>query len=100
MLGTDTLSYLTNEVVVVSPAEADAYYEAGNQLFNMLVEAGQHVIDNNRFSELGIPDNLIELIKLSWSDDRHIQLSGGFDLAGGIDGQPIKLIDFNADTAT
>jgi glutathionylspermidine synthase len=100
MLGTDTLSYLTNEVVVVTPAEADAYYEAANQLFDMLVEAGQHVIDNNRFAELGIPNNLIELIKLSWSDDRHIQLYGRFDLAGGIDGQPIKLIEFNADTAT
>ncbi|WP_421829883.1 glutathionylspermidine synthase family protein [Larkinella sp.] len=100
MLGTDTLSYLTNEVVVVSPAEADAYYEAGNQVFTMLVEAGQHVIDTNRFSELGIPDSLIDLIKLSWSDDRHIQLYGRFDFAGGIDGQPIKLIEFNADTAT
>ncbi|GAB3907273.1 glutathionylspermidine synthase family protein [Larkinella knui] len=100
MLGTDTLAYLTNEVVVVKPAEADAYYEAANQLFDMLVEAGQHVIDTNRFSELGIPANLVDLIKLSWSDDRHIQLYGRFDLAGGIAGQPIKLIEFNADTAT
>ncbi|MGA0559104.1 glutathionylspermidine synthase family protein [Larkinella sp. VNQ87] len=100
MLGTDTLSYLTNEAVVVSPDEADAYYEAANQLFEMLVEAGQHVIDHNRFSELGIPDNLVELIKLSWNDERHIQLYGRFDLAGGLDGQPIKLIEFNADTAT
>lgn len=100
MLGTDTLPYLTNEVVVVKPEETDAYYDAVNQLFEMLVEAGQHVIDNNRFSEMGIPQNLVELIKLSWNDDRHIQLYGRFDLAGGIDGQPIKLIEFNADTAT
>lgn len=100
MLGTDTLPYLTAEAVVVRPEEADAYYEAANQLFEMLVEAGQHVIDNNRFSELGIPANLIDLINLSWNDDRNIQLYGRFDLAGGIDGQPIKLIEFNADTAT
>ncbi|RAJ94088.1 glutathionylspermidine synthase [Larkinella arboricola] len=100
MLGTDTLAYLTNEAVVVSPEEADAYYEAANQLFEMLVEAGQHVIDNNRFSELGIPANLVELIKLSWNDERNIQLYGRFDFAGGIAGQPIKLIEFNADTAT
>lgn len=100
MLGQDTLPYLTNEVVVVSPAEADAYYEAANELFEMFVAAGQHVIDHNRFAELGIPANLVELIKLSWDDDRNIHLYGRFDLAGGVEGQPIKLIEFNADTAT
>ncbi|WP_080237155.1 glutathionylspermidine synthase family protein [Spirosoma rigui] len=100
MIGQDTLPYLTNEVVPVSAAEAEAYYEAANELFDMFVAAGQHVIDNNRFAELGIPDNLVELIKLTWNDDRNIHLYGRFDLAGGIDGQPIKLIEFNADTAT
>ncbi|RIV27062.1 glutathionylspermidine synthase family protein [Fibrisoma montanum] len=100
MLGTDTLPYLTNEVVVVRPDEADAYYEAANELFDRLVEAGQHVIDNNRFAELGIPENLIDLIRLSWDDDRNLHLYGRFDFAGGIDGRPIKLLEFNADTAT
>ena len=100
MIGQDTLPYLTNEVVSVSPAEAEAYYEVANDLFDMFVAAGQHVIDRNRFAELGIPDNLVELIKLTWDDDRNIHLYGRFDLAGGLDGQPIKLIEFNADTAT
>ena len=100
MLGQDTLPYLTNEVAIVQPAEADAYYEAANELFEMLVAAGQHVIDENRFAELGIPDNLVELIKLSWDDDRQLHLYGRFDLAGGVAGQAIKLIEFNADTAT
>ena len=27
-------------------------------------------------------------------------LYGRFDLSGGLDGKPIKLIEFNADTAT
>ncbi|WP_020596523.1 glutathionylspermidine synthase family protein [Spirosoma panaciterrae] len=100
MLGQDTLPYLTNEVVQVQPAEADAYYDAANELFEMFVAAGQHIIDENRFAEVGIPANLVELIKLSWDDDRNIHLYGRFDLAGGIDGHPIKLIEFNADTAT
>lgn len=100
MLGQDTLPYLGNEVVTITAEEADAYYEAANELFDMFVEAGQHVIDQNRFAELGIPANLVDLIKLSWDDDRHIHLYGRFDLAGGIQGQPIKLIEFNADTAT
>ena len=100
MLGQDTLPYLANEVLRVKPEEVDAYYEAVNELFEMFVAAGQHVIDTNRFDELGIPANLIELIKLSWEDDRQIHLYGRFDLVGGVDGQPIKLIEFNADTAT
>ncbi|AUD02422.1 glutathionylspermidine synthase family protein [Spirosoma pollinicola] len=100
MLGQDTLPYLTNEVVSVTTAEADAYYEAANDLFEMFVAAGQDIIDKNRFAEAGIPDNLIELIKLTWDDDRNIHLYGRFDLVGGVGGQPIKLIEFNADTAT
>lgn len=100
MLGQDTLPYLTNEVVVLTVAEVDAYEEAANDLFDMFVAAGQAVIDQNRFAELGIPDSLVELIKLTWDDDRNIHLYGRFDLAGGIDGKPIKLIEFNADTAT
>ena len=101
MLGQDTLPYLTNEVVTVTPAEADAYYEAANELFEMFIAAGQHVIDENRFAELGIPANLVELITLTWNDDRHLHLYGRFDLAEGVGGDAsIKLIEFNADTAT
>ncbi len=100
MLGQDTLPYLSNEVVVVTADEVDAYEEAANELFDMFVAAGQLVIDQNRFAELGIPDSLVELINLSWDDDRNIHLYGRFDLAGGVDGKPIKLIEFNADTAT
>lgn len=100
MLGTDTLSYLTHDLVVVSEAEAQAYYDAANDLYELFVDAGQAVIDEDRFAELGIPENLRELIRLTWEDDRYLHLYGRFDFAGGIDGQPIKLIEFNADTAT
>jgi len=100
MLGEDTQSYLTNQVVVVSEAEAEKYYAAVNELYEMYIEAAQHVIDQNKFAELGIPENLVELVKYSWDNDRHWHIYGRFDLAGGLDGKPIKLIEFNADTAT
>jgi len=96
----DETSYISDEVVSISEEEAEAYYSATNELYDMYCEAGQHVIDNNLFHELDIPFNLIEIIKDSWEDDVHWHLYGRFDLAGGLDGRPIKLIEFNADTPT
>jgi len=96
----DESSYLSNQLVEITEAEAEAYYEAGNTLYDMFVEAGQYVIDHNLFHEIGIPFNLIAQIKESWENDVHWHLYGRFDLAGGIDGQPIKLLEFNADTPT
>ena len=96
----DNSSYISNELVVINEDEANAYYEAVNELYDMFAEAGQYVIDNDLFHELNIPFNLIEVIKESWENDVHWHLYSRFDLAGGIDGKPIKLIEFNADTPT
>ncbi|MGE4382440.1 MAG: glutathionylspermidine synthase family protein [Arcobacter sp.] len=96
----DNSSYVSDEIVVVSEDEANAYYEATNELYDMFAQAGQYVIDNDLFHELNIPFNLVEVIKESWENEVHWHLYSRFDLAGGIDGQPIKLIEFNADTPT
>jgi glutathionylspermidine synthase len=96
----DESSYISDELVVISEAEAEAYYEASNTLFDMYVEAAEHVIENDLFHEIGIPFNLVEVIKESWENDVHWHLYGRFDLAGGLDGKPIKLLEFNADTPT
>lgn len=100
MLGEDTLPYITNEMVVISEEEAEGYFEAANELYEMYIAAAQNVIDNERYAELGIPENLIELIENSWENDANWHIYGRFDLSGGIDDKPIKLIEFNADTAT
>lgn len=96
----DEKNYVASEVVAVSKDEIEAYYNAVNELYDMFIEAGQYVIDNDLFHEIGIPFNLIETIKDSWENDVHWHLYGRFDLAGGLDGKPIKLIEFNADTPT
>jgi len=96
----DQTPYVASEIVDITPDEADAYYEAANELYDMFVEAGEYVIENELFHELGIPFNLIDTIKMSWENDVHWHLYGRFDFAGGIDGKPIKLIEFNADTPT
>ncbi len=96
----DNSSYVADELVLVSDEEAEAYYEAANELYDMFVEAGDYVIENDLFHEINIPFNLVENIKLSWESDVHWHLYGRFDFAGGIDGKPIKLLEFNADTPT
>lgn len=97
---TDNSAYISNEIIEVTKTEAQNYYEAANTLYDMFVEAGQYVIDNNLFFELGIPFNLVEAIQKSWEDEVHWHLYGRFDFAGGLDGNPIKLLEFNADTPT
>ncbi|EAL3990116.1 glutathionylspermidine synthase family protein [Campylobacter upsaliensis] len=96
----DGSDYLDNRFICVSKSEANAYYEAANELYDMFIAAAQNVIDNDRFDELGIPFNLIDAIKMSWENEVHWHLYGRFDFAGGLDGKPIKLIEFNADTPT
>lgn len=96
----DETSYISDELLVISEHEAQSYYEAANELYDMYIEAAEHVVENNLFHEIGIPFNLIEVIKESWHSDIHWHLYGRFDLAGGLDGKPIKLLEFNADTPT
>ncbi|MBR8465447.1 glutathionylspermidine synthase family protein [Campylobacter sp. faydin G-140] len=96
----DGSAYVADELVAVSSDEAEAYYRAVNELYDMYITAAQHIIDNNLFHEVGIPFNLVDLIKDSWENEVHWHLYGRFDLAGGLDGKPIKLIEFNADTPT
>jgi len=96
----DDTPYVASEIVEVNSNEADAYYEAANELYDMFAEAGDYVIENELFHEIGIPFNLIDAVKMSWDNDVHWHLYGRFDFAGGLDGKPIKLIEFNADTPT
>jgi glutathionylspermidine synthase len=92
--------YLTTELVAISDAERENFYETGNRLYERFVNAGDYVLKNNLLGELGIPRNLHELIRLTWNDERHLHLFGRFDFAGGVAGLPIKLLEFNADTPT
>ena len=70
----DNSSYISDEIVVINEDEANAYYDAVNELYDMFAEAGQYVIDNDLFHELNIPFNLVEIIKESWENDVHWHL--------------------------
>ncbi len=96
----DGSKYIGDELVILAHEEAEEYYKAANELYDMYVEAAEYVIKNDLFFELGIPFNLIDIIKKSWENDVHWHIYGRFDFAGGLDGKPVKLLEFNADTPT
>lgn len=96
----DKKSYVDDKLIIISEDEANNYYNACNELYDMFINAGSYVIDNNLLDKLGIPFNLHEVVKLSWENDVHWHLYGRFDLAGGLDNLPIKLLEFNANTPT
>jgi glutathionylspermidine synthase len=91
---------LKTAVISLSEKEVQAYHDVSNELYKMYEKGAQYVIENNLFDALDIPTALIPHIKESWQNERDNHLYGRFDLSGGIDGRPIKLIEFNADTPT
>jgi glutathionylspermidine synthase len=94
----ETPPYVADELIALSAQEGDAYYRAAVELYDLFIEAAQYVIDHHLYDRLDIPASLIEMIETTWEDDAHLHWIGRFDLAGGLDGHPIKLIEFNADT--
>ena len=58
----------------------------------------QHVIDENRYAELKIPEHAIPLIERAWKEEPP-SIYGRFDLA--YDGKsPPVMLEYNADTPT
>lgn len=79
-------------------AEIDAIEEATAELHELCLEAVEHVIENARYPELGIPALAVPMIEQSWREEPP-SLYGRMDLAFGPDGVP-KLLEYNADTPT
>jgi glutathionylspermidine synthase len=83
---------------VLTAREVDELERATNELQQMCLAAAQHIIDNDRFSQLAIPAPAIPWVKSTW-DEEPPSIYGRFDLS--YDGQsPPKLLEYNADTPT
>ncbi len=79
-------------------SEIDVIEAATEELQRLCLEAGQSIIDNDRFADLHIPDAAIGAIKETWNSEPP-SIYGRFDLA--FDGvQPPKLLEYNAQTPT
>jgi glutathionylspermidine synthase len=67
-------------------------------MLEMLVEAGDYIIEQGLFHQLGIPGWAVPRIKETWESEPPM-LYGRFDFAYGPDA-PAKLLEYNADTPT
>ncbi len=78
--------------------EIDTLETATQELDKMCLAAVDHIISENLFAELQVPDYFVNYVKQSWENDAHT-IYGRFDLL--FDGaSPPKLLEFNADTPT
>ncbi len=95
----DNEEYMAPDAIMVSKNEVTAFNEAAEACYELFKKGLAHVSDNNLWSRLGIPSEIIPLIKYDMIRDLP-HICGRFDLSGGVDGIPIKLIEFNADTSS
>ncbi|MFZ1529866.1 MAG: glutathionylspermidine synthase family protein [Ferruginibacter sp.] len=77
--------------------EIETIEKASNKLWQLCLEAVQHVIDKKTYTTLRIPPQFIPLIEQSWNNDAP-SVYGRFDLCFK-NGQ-VKMLEFNADTPT
>ena len=96
----DNHDYIADEFVAVTSKELNAFREAAKELNRLAIEAAQWIAARNAWELAGIPKNTINLVKYSLENELDYHLIGRYDFAGGIDGLPIKLLEFNADTCS
>ncbi|CAF1084637.1 unnamed protein product [Adineta steineri] len=73
--------------------------EASNELHQMFLKATNHVIHNDELlKRFGIPEIFWNRIRHSWNNDQHLTMTGRLDL--GFDRNQVKVLEYNADTAS
>ncbi|WP_157976060.1 glutathionylspermidine synthase family protein [Lewinella sp. IMCC34191] len=97
----DNHDYLADEILLLEPGEADAALAAGDTAYDLLRNTARRCLtDPRRLAGLGIPDWCRPLLEWSVENEWDDFLFGRFDLAGGLDGLPLKVLEFNADTCS
>ncbi len=77
--------------------EIDRLEAATAELQGMCLAAGDHILQQDRLSEMHIPAQAAEAIRRTWEEEPPA-LYGRMDLA--YDGRSTKLLEYNADTPT
>ncbi|MFI9236182.1 glutathionylspermidine synthase family protein [Streptomyces sp. NPDC053079] len=82
--------------------EIEVLEEVVEELHEMCLAAAAHIVEKDRFADLGITDpHLAALIAESWQRRAELpSLYGRFDLRYDGRGGPAKMLEYNADTPT
>ena len=91
--------YIVPEGLFLYKEEVTAFQQAQDEVYKMFRDELHKIVKQGDFGFLGFPKEMIDLIIESVEKDQ-MHLLGRFDFAGGIDGLPIKLLEFNADMPT
>ncbi len=91
--------YIVPEGIVLNQDEINAFEKAHDEIYGLFQQELGELVLTGQFDFLGLPSKMIDLIIYSYSKKQK-HLIGRFDFAGGIDGLPIKVLEFNADTPT
>jgi len=78
-------------------AEIDKLEAATAEIQRLALAAGDAILNQNRFKQMGIPAEAADAIRAAWNGEPPA-LYGRLDLA--YDGKSIKLLEYNADTPT
>ena len=93
--------YLADEVLSLEPDEATAALRAGDEAWDLLRHTARRcAAEDERLRALGVPERAWPLVRWSVEHEWDNFLVGRFDFAGGIADLPLRLIEFNADTAS
>lgn len=91
--------YLAPDAILVHNNELEQFKQASDACYKMYMDALDKMYHQNLWSRLGLPEVMVPLMRLDMQ--RSIpHVCGRLDLSGGIDGLPVKLIEFNADTSS
>lgn len=91
--------YIVPEGIFLYQDEVDAFKQANEATYQMFEEELLSIVKSRDFNFLKLPSQMIDLIIHS-VENKHKHLIGRFDFSGGINGIPIKLLEFNADMPT
>ena len=91
--------YLDNEAIHLFPGEIELLKRIATDAVEVFRSGVNHVIEHASWDYFDVPILLREMIIDSWNQ-QHMHLLGRFDIGGGINPNPPRLIEFNADTPT
>ncbi|WP_197494015.1 glutathionylspermidine synthase family protein [Lewinella sp. 4G2] len=93
--------YLSDEVLLLTKEEEADALRVSDELYDILrATLKRCLISPDRLANMGLTERALPLVQWSVENEWEDYLVGRFDFAGGIGGEPLKLLEINADTCS